>query len=271
MVVLGFDSSDKTVSLLSNIITNNNKSKGISMFTKTFIQVFTVITLMAISNAASTQNKVVVIPLGGDDIAQCNVSSRCDAMTTTSTLECPSGEVVIPCDPPLKAVFITSTTHQGNLGGLQGADSICNTRATEAGLEGLFKAWVSSSSVSVAMRFTQNNDAYVTVDRRLVTESINALTNAGRPSIPINITETGDVISADFSVWTNTQPNGSPIALGVQNDGFACEDWTSSEATMFSNSGLGNVGDASSLSNTWTRDSPTIECNQQARLYCFEQ
>lgn len=37
-------------------------------------------------------------------------------------------------------VFVTSTSHTGNLGGLAGADAICQARANEAGLKGNFVA-----------------------------------------------------------------------------------------------------------------------------------
>ena len=35
-------------------------------------------------------------------------------------------------------VFTTSTFHQGNLNGLAGADAICNARAAEASLPGIY-------------------------------------------------------------------------------------------------------------------------------------
>src|SRR5262249_42934796 len=42
-----------------------------------------------------------------------------------------------------KRVFVTSTTHDGNLGGLDGADAICASLAANAGLSGTYKAWLS--------------------------------------------------------------------------------------------------------------------------------
>ena len=39
-----------------------------------------------------------------------------------------------------RIVFLTSTTHTGNLGGLTGADAICNDLASTAGLPGANEA-----------------------------------------------------------------------------------------------------------------------------------
>jgi len=43
-------------------------------------------------------------------------------------------------------VFTTSTFHQGNLGGLAGADAICNARAAEASLPGIYMAWLADQT-----------------------------------------------------------------------------------------------------------------------------
>src|SRR5262245_28339890 len=56
--------------------------------------------------------------------------------------------------PIAKAVFATSTLQDGNLGGLEGADAICATRATAALLPGTFKAWLSTTTTSAASRLT---------------------------------------------------------------------------------------------------------------------
>jgi len=50
-------------------------------------------------------------------------------------------------DPPscTRIVFATSTLQNGNLGGLAGADQICQEHADAAGLLGSFKAWLSDS------------------------------------------------------------------------------------------------------------------------------
>ena len=52
-------------------------------------------------------------------------------------------------------VFVTSTTHNGNLGGVAGADAICNARAAAAGLPGSYLAWISMADDDPEFRFFQ--------------------------------------------------------------------------------------------------------------------
>ena len=51
-------------------------------------------------------------------------------------------------------VFVTSTTYTGNLGGLSGADSKCQARATAANLSGVWKAWLSTGDLAASSRIT---------------------------------------------------------------------------------------------------------------------
>jgi hypothetical protein len=81
-----------------------------------------------------------------------------------------------------KTVFITSRRYDGDLNGVSGADQKCNDLATAAGLEGHYKAWLSTSSAdSPAATFNRSPVAYVLVDGRRVADnwsSLNRLTNA---------------------------------------------------------------------------------------------
>lgn len=43
-------------------------------------------------------------------------------------------------------VFVTSKRYDGNLGGVEGANEICQEHAEAAGLPGEYKAWISSST-----------------------------------------------------------------------------------------------------------------------------
>ena len=52
-----------------------------------------------------------------------------------------------------KIVFVTSETYTGALGGLDGADALCQERANDAGWPGTFKAWLSDRDTSVSQRF----------------------------------------------------------------------------------------------------------------------
>ena len=49
-------------------------------------------------------------------------------------------------------VFATSSLHPGDLGGLAGADAICQQRATAAGLTGTYVAYLTSGGIHASTR-----------------------------------------------------------------------------------------------------------------------
>src|SRR4051812_38795722 len=61
-------------------------------------------------------------------------------------------------------VFVTSIQQNGNLGGLAGADAICQTRASFAGLPGTYRAWLSTTAVDAEARFFHSTSPYVLTD-----------------------------------------------------------------------------------------------------------
>src|SRR5438046_556790 len=59
--------------------------------------------------------------------------------------------------------FVTSTTQTGNLGGLAGADAICQSRAANAALSGTYRAYL-STSVTDALSRIDRAGGWVRVD-----------------------------------------------------------------------------------------------------------
>jgi len=55
-----------------------------------------------------------------------------------------------------KWVFVTLSDYTGDLGGLEGADAICEAEADDAGLTGTYKAWLSDTNVGPDTRFTHS-------------------------------------------------------------------------------------------------------------------
>ena len=113
-----------------------------------------------------------------------------------------------------KCVFLTSSSHNGNLGGLAGGDEICRARAAEAGLPGAesFLAWLSEGSASPSTRFTQATVPYKLVNGTTVAPDWSGLVD-GTLDAPINVTERGSVLPC--------QPGG------VDGDGsVGWREWT---------------------------------------------
>jgi hypothetical protein len=157
-------------------------------------------------------------------------------------------------------VFLTSTEHDGNLGGLAGADRICQRLAAAANLPGAasFMAWASDASASPATRFpTKSTGPYWRVDGTTIADSWADLTDGGLDA-PINVTETG-ATGVTSRVWTHTAPNGTRATDRTD----ACDNWTV-------NFGGGREGQSDLIDGGWTyyRD---ISCRNQRRLYCFQQ
>jgi hypothetical protein len=154
---------------------------------------------------------------------------------------------------PFNLVFVTSTAHAANFGGLAGGDAICATRAAAAGLAGTFVAWLSDSGTNADTRLGTAR-GFVRVDGLPFADQVSDITG-NKIWHAIRIDETGADAGA-AEVWTGTLPNGS------ESVGGDCGDWTS---TL----GSGLDGSASGGPASWT-NRQNVSCNGARRLYCFQ-
>ena len=156
-----------------------------------------------------------------------------------------------------KRVFETSTNHQGNFGGVAGADAICATRASAAGLGGTWMAWVASDdSDDPESRFTHATIPYRRTDGALIANNWTDLTD-GTISNAISRTEFGTGKGA--WAWTNVNTDGTA------RDTTDCNNWT------VNGSGTsGNRGDPAVSNSNWSYND-TQPCSVAQGLYCFQQ
>jgi len=187
-------------------------------------------------------------------------------------------EVSIQFEPDYKRIFVTSTTHNGNLGGVNGADNICQNRADAAGLSGTYKAWVSgnNSSTSVNARFSKANQEYRLVDGTLIATDWADLTN-GTIANPMNRDEFGYNIGG-AAVWTNTNAAGNILNI----DNYTCSNFTSSTGGTMGCSQCAAITGNTNLTTGggWAVD-PNMclggagicyrSCDNSLRLICVEQ
>lgn len=155
-------------------------------------------------------------------------------------------------------VFVTSTTYNGNLGGLAGADAKCQARADTANLGGTWKAWLSDGTVSAASRLNHSILPYKRLDGQIVASGWDDLVD-GSLQNGINVTEIGS--SLYQIVWTNSNFQG-----GLSASRWHCNNWTSENSNMQ----IGRTGAAGQKTFQWT-DYYDNKCGQTAALYCFEQ
>ncbi len=175
----------------------------------------------------------------------------------TATPVTDSGMDAAPVDAakkPLRA-FVTSATKSGNLGGLAGADQLCTSLATTAGIGGTYRAWISVSGTDAIDRITSAGP-WKLVTGDVVADNKAGLTSGSLKHL-IDKDETGKTPSdAEDRTWTATGPNGRFSAPD-------CTGWTSEGPN-------GVVGEAKNdNAGKWT--SLVDEgCGQVNRIYCFE-
>jgi len=172
-------------------------------------------------------------------------------------------------------VFVTSgngPSNNGNLGGIAGADGYCQTFATNAGLPGTYKAWLTGAdpATAPATRFasTEFKGWYLLPSDPPTPVALGwadlTSPNADMPANylqnAIHVDEGGSSIG-DGSTWTNTNPDGT------QNDPAShCGDWAKG---MISNEGRQGLVSPGLVDSTWT-SAAKLTCQNGARLYCFE-
>lgn len=157
------------------------------------------------------------------------------------------------CAPSYSA-FVTSVNTNGNLGGLSGADAICQQRAVTAGLSGMYTAWLSTNTVNAKDRIP--DASYYLVGGGLIASNKAELTS-GSISSPINRTEFGSLAGPNVGARTGTNFQGN---INTPN----CNNWTSGSSSVSGRGGF--VNDSNSY---WTQGG-TSACNLNRRLYCFE-
>ena len=155
-------------------------------------------------------------------------------------------------------IFTTSKDYTLDaIGGLAGADGICASLATAAGLAGRYIAWLSTTTVNAIDRIGSAR-GWVRPDGLPVVDMINAAPIYYPPALD----ETGARIVApgqspgSFQVYTGTN------SAGMLNQG-TCGDWTDPGS-----SDLATFGFPTYTTSAWTDHSRTT-CVRTNRLYCI--
>ena len=174
----------------------------------------------------------------------------------TSAQACASGSCVANSG---KRIFVTATSYTGNLGGLAGADSKCNSSAQGAGVTGTWKAWLSDDGTANAIDRIADVGPWF-----LVGTTTKAFNNkANLTSVPLHAidrNEQGALVDStnNIPVWTGTASGGTRTTN-------TCFGWTT--ATIATSQGsTGYVQVAAS----WTAASIS-NCSASNRIYCIEQ
>jgi hypothetical protein len=170
-------------------------------------------------------------------------------------------------DETSRCVFISSTNQNGNLGGLTGADEICQNLADADGslaAPGTYKAWLSTGAASAAARLTHATVPYKLVDGTQIAANWDDLTDRALAA-PINVTEGGSSQSGVRPVWTATAENGA-------FQGPDCTAWSSTSGSGVIGATIASPGQVLGAAATWTHATALRDpCSTALPLYCFQQ
>lgn len=194
----------------------------------------------------------------------CSGTAECNTTCVTDA-DCALGYFCTPgasntCVPG-RLVFVTSTSHTGDLGGLAGADAICQARAQAAGRSGTFRAWLSDGTLSASQRIQHFAGVYYRLappGTLRVASNWNDLVN-GLDGAAIATDEFGVSAGSGTFAWTGTHYYGATDTSNTR-----CSDWTTASSLQ-----SGTIGWTSAGSSDWS-ESGSTSCNSERRLYCVE-
>lgn len=154
-------------------------------------------------------------------------------------------------------IFVTSSRHAaGAIGGLAGADAICQGRADAAGLDGSYVAWLSTQSGENAVARVGEGSGWIRPDGLPVANTVDQL-RTGHFFYPPVLDENGTLAAPDIA-WTGTY-DGMFDAIEGNTD---CAGWTSSDGAATSTAGdVGSVG-------SWWSSLYLLACASEYPLLC---
>lgn len=172
---------------------------------------------------------------------------------------------------------MTSTTYDGNLGGVAGADAKCQARADAASLGGTWKAIISDSTTNAHSRMKYRTKPVYDLAGRLLWNPSQGVTHSndsylmyipapfyapgqtviGVPLLAsaLRTTELGTTVANE--TWGGTDYTGNVVA------NTHCTNWSST-------TGSGNTGKADSFTHGWIYYTVRTCSTATLSLYCLE-
>ena len=183
--------------------------------------------------------------------------------------------------------FVTSSNPKGgNLGGLAGADQVCQSLAKTAGAGGkTWRAYLSTSTVDAKSRI--GNGPWYNFKGELIAQSLADLHTADKNKISgtTALTEKGTapnyLAAKDGNVAPIAQPLQHDILTGTNEDGTknaeTCRDWTVGDASAKAMLGHADRLGRNPGLNSWNAIHASQGCGQEqlqptggaGMLYCF--
>jgi hypothetical protein len=145
-------------------------------------------------------------------------------------------------------VFVTSGTHNGNYGGLAGANAFCNSAAAAAGVPGGFAAFLGTSTATPYAALGSAR-GWIRPDGMPFTDTVAGFQNSQIMWYPAVMNELGATPAVSYFTGTNATAT--------------CTDWTTADANaVLTNGGEGSEGAYFTSINAYS-------CAQSLSLVCF--
>ena len=165
---------------------------------------------------------------------------------------------------PGRTIFVTAETFDGNLGARDGGDTTCQAIATDAGLPGTYRVWLSDMSSNAADVLASDAGPLRLRNGTVVAASVDELAQKG-PAVPVAVDERGrtvgggDCSDGGLVAWTGTSADGGKATK------VDCGRWSSSAGVAQGVGGLVAQGGPA-----WT-GACVRSCDTTAALYCIQQ
>ena len=182
------------------------------------------------------------------------VASDSNSLSNKTAITTPIQLLLLSEEEAPNIAFVTSSTFNGDLGGITGADQTCHDHAEAAGLPpNTYVAWLSTPSINAIDRLG-NARGWVRVDGKPLADTL-ADISAGRMFHPLRVNEFGNFDNTSMGyVWTGN--------INWAGSGDSCSSWTSSDQ------GMGEYGTSDGIGYVF-KDFGGLSCRGLARLYCF--
>lgn len=159
-------------------------------------------------------------------------------------------------------MFVTKELHPANLGGIAGADQICQTAASAGNLTGAYAAWISAGADSASGDLPVG-EVILRTDGAVVVNAAEDLIKGPMTMLlnPIDRDEVGGQVTG--YAWTGTSAFGG----GTGKD---CAGWAATNGEVTDIGSVGSTGPA------WTNTTMVdpigqLFCSATNHLYCFRK
>lgn len=206
-----------------------------------------------------------VTPDGGPTDGGMGLDGRVvDAIVDAEVDAIVDAEIDMPWLPAQHRVFFTAEAFSADLGGLAGADALCQTAAREAGLGGAWAAIISDGDTAARDRLVVRGPIE-TVNGERVAQSAEDLWD-GTIRVPIGVDARGERVAGQPNAWTGTDADGASDRRG----NTFCNRWGLDGRPLGGvEIGRGDQTDARWIS-LYRDGASAFACTSTAHLFCID-